>query len=116
MTQQKQIKLFQEIVKVAANNPTSRELGESVFELLKKNDVLEWWDKKVNPTKFTKDEQAVIHAVQSGWQFYRVDGVTWYYANNVRDGSGPWVNGGLRNCTLKSTKIWETLQKSRFPK
>ena len=23
---------------------------------------------------------------------------------------------GLRNCTLKSTKIWETLQKSRFPK
>jgi len=119
MTQKDQIKLFQEIVNVAHKNPNSAALGDVVKHLLEIKDVFEWWENKVNPTKFTKDEQAVIHAVQSGWQFYRVDGVTWYWMNNDRDGNGPWANGGCGNPNLRvvsSRMINKLIACGQFPK
>jgi hypothetical protein len=119
MTQKQQIKLFQEIVNIASHNPASQELGEAVVKLLKQNNALEWWDKKINPTAFTKEEQAVIHAVQSGWQFYQVDGVTWYWMNDVRDGNGPWANGGYGTPNLRvvsSRMINKLIACGQFPK
>jgi len=119
MTQKKQIQLFQEIVNVAHKNPNSAALGDVVKHILKTNDAIEWWESKINPGKFTKDEQAVIHAVNSGWQFYRVDGVTWYWVNDDRDGSGPWANGGhgTPNLRIVSSRMINKLKAcGKFPK
>jgi len=119
MTQKQQIELFQQIVQIAHKNPTSQELGEAVTELFNKNNIQQWWDGKVNPKKFTKEELEVIHAYKSGWQFYRVDGVTWYWMNNVRDGSGPWANGGYGSPNLRivsSRMINKLIACGKFPK
>jgi len=114
MTEKQQIKLFQEIVKMAASNPTDHELGESVAELLKKNNALEWWDKKTNRTTFTKEEQEVIHAVKSGWQFYRMDGKNWYWMNDVED---PWTCPRMPNIRYVSTRMINRLKAcGQFPK
>lgn len=101
MTQKEQIQIFQQIIVMASNNPSSQEFGDAVMSLLKQHNALEWWEDQVNPKSFTEEEMEVIHAVQSGWQFYNVDGVTWYYMNDIEDGSGPWANYGYGTPNLR---------------
>ena len=115
MTEQQQIKLFQEKYKIAASNPTAHELGESVAELLKENNALEWWDKKHNRTKFTKKQQEIIHAVKSGWRFYSAYGKIWYWVNDVCDGPGPWRRK-TPNLRIVSTRMMNVLMTcGQFP-
>lgn len=116
MTQKQQIRLFQQIVQIAHKNPTSQELGEAVIELFNKNNIQQWWDDKVNPKKFTREELEVIRAVQSGWQFYRVDGVNWYWMNNVCDGNGPWANSSPNLRIVSTRMINKLVVCGQFPK
>lgn len=118
MTQEQQLKIFQEIVRMAHSNPTDSEFGDAVQALLTKHNVFQWWEGRTNPAKFTKEELEIIHAFQNNWNFYRVDGVTWYWIDNVKDGSGPWAIGGNggKNCRVVSSRMINKLKAcGQFP-
>lgn len=111
--------MFQDIVAVAAQNPTSQQLGEQVEQLLKQHKVLQWWENTTNPTKFNKDEQEVINAVKNGWKFYWVDGAIWYWENDIQDGNGPWAMEGNKgkNLRMVSARMINKLKMcGQFPK
>jgi hypothetical protein len=105
MTREDQIELFQEIVQAACQQLSSEEFGNEVLKLLNEHDAFTWWENKINPKKFTKAEQEVIHAIRSGWQFWSVDGAIWYWTNNVRDCNGPWGSKRGKNLRVVSSRM-----------
>lgn len=118
MTQKEKITLFDDITEFALTNPSDEQIGKMVLGLLKANNCIADCEKCKNPTKFTKNEQEVINAVKNGWTFWRVDGVTWYWVNNIVDGPSP-LQSLYRAPNLKvvSSRILNKLVKSgKFPK
>jgi len=118
MTQKQQIKLFQEIVSTSIQINDPKEFGEKILSLLQSNEAKEWWENKTNPKTFSKEELSIINAFKSGYQFYRVDGVVWYWENNIQDGNGPWDHiGHTPNLRIVSSRMLNKLiDCNQFPK
>lgn len=119
MTQKTKILLFDHITDFACANPSNEKMGEMVLSLLNANNCIAEYEKYKNPANLNKEAKEVVHAYQSGWKFYRVDGVIWYYANNIEDGGGPWANGGYGSPNLRvvsSRMINKLVACGQFPK
>jgi|LakMenE18May11ns_1017448.scaffolds.fasta_scaffold9723175_2 hypothetical protein len=118
ITQKDQINLFKEVVKISLNTNDNTKRGELIFNLLQENNAFEWYKKIVKPTTFTAEEVQVIHAINENWKFYRIDGVTFYWLNDIIDGNGPFVisNQG-KNLRIVSSRLINKMKNyGGFPK
>jgi hypothetical protein len=118
ITQQQQIELFQEIVQIAQQELTNEQFGETIVQLLNENNVRQWWEKKTNPTKFSKKELEVIQAVENNWRFWNIDGVIWFFMNDDHDCNGPWSKGFYtsKNIRTPSSRMMNKLVEcGKFP-
>lgn len=118
MTQKTRNFLLDQIAEYALTNPSHEKMGEMVLFLLKKNSYLSYYQNKKNPP-LSKTDLEVIHAFQSGWQFYTVDGAIWYWMNNDQDGLGPWAEYGKQGQNLRIVScrtINKLIDCGQFPK
>lgn len=100
MTQKQKIEMFDKIVQRVLEGGSDRMIGEAIRDMIETERAKKDW----LVSKITKEDQEVIDAYSFGWQFYSVDGVTWYDEYNKKS-SGPFLLTREPQCKVVSSRM-----------